>query len=256
MTPSAVSLGTMFCNSALMAVRKKMAFHLKNKIRFSRRFRAEPGFTLIELILATAISALVIGILSVCLSFALRAWEDSRDRKPDQSAALVDLLKHQLAEADPTPIKFEEGAHLYFSGQAKSIAFATAHSVKAISRGIPVIARYLSDPKSKVVYYAEIPLNPYDPRTITEFVKMEPSTNPKSAIRFYTVELADFNLSYGGKEGSQFSEKWEQRDEVPVSVLMKWRTPDSGDFSQLLSVNSPFSIEITPKPSTGPVGQR
>ena len=67
------------------------------------------GFTLIELILATAISALVIGILSVCFSFTLRVWQGTQNQKPDQTFQLADLLNRQLAECDPKPIKFTGG---------------------------------------------------------------------------------------------------------------------------------------------------
>ena len=61
------------------------------------------GFTLIELILATAISALVVGILSVCFAFTLRVWQGTQNQKPDQTFQLADLLNRQLAECDPKP---------------------------------------------------------------------------------------------------------------------------------------------------------
>jgi len=44
--------------------------------------RSSAGFTLLELLLATFISALVIGILSVTLSVALRIWEKNRGTEP------------------------------------------------------------------------------------------------------------------------------------------------------------------------------
>ncbi len=233
-----------------------MEYKSKYKMKFSGPLREREGFTLIEVLLATAISALVMVILSACLSFALRAWEETQDHKPDLSAAVADLLKRQLAEFDPTPIKFEEGAHPFFSGQGQSLSFATSHSVKAISGGVPVIARYVYNPTTKAVYYAEIPLNPYEPETIKDFVKMGISTDARSSIRFYAVELADFELSYSGEGNSQYSDKWDQKDEFPLSVIMRWKTPDSGEFSQAFSVNSPFSIEIKPKLSTGTMGTR
>ena len=231
---------------------KKSANHKTGHVR---PIEGNIGFTLIELILATAISALVIGILSVCLSFSLRAWESVQNRKPDQSAALVDLLKRQLAEFDPTPIKFDEGPHPFFSGHAMKLAFATTHSVKAISRGVPVIARYHYDPGSKVLYYAEMPLDPYHTKGLKEFTQIEPTSGQKSSVRFFAVEIADFNLSYAGKDTSQYSEAWDQSNDFPTSVLMKWSTPEIGGFSQALAVNSPFSIEIT-KRTAVPVGRQ
>src|SRR5208283_1255408 len=85
------------------------------------------GFTLMELVLATAISALVVGILAVCFSFALRVWESVQNQKPDQTFQLADLLNRQLAECDPKPIKFTGGVRSLFAGQENSIVFITAH---------------------------------------------------------------------------------------------------------------------------------
>ena len=75
------------------------------------------GFTLIELILATAISALVIGILSVCFAFTLRVWQSTQNQKPDQTFQLAELLNRQLAECDPKPIRFTGGVRPCLPGK-------------------------------------------------------------------------------------------------------------------------------------------
>jgi len=220
------------------------------------RLSDSSGFTLIELVLATLISMLVVGIMSVCLSFVLRVWESTQNRRPDQSRALVDLLKNQLSEFDPTPIKLTEGPHSFFTGDAKSIAFATSRSVKAISKGVPVVARYAFDPKNKVLFYAEMPLDVYHPKLISEFMQAKPALSEKGGGRFHKVELDNFALSYGVKEGGRFQDNWEQASGSPVSVLLNWNTNDGTKFAQLLIVNSPFSIpeDLQPKPFQTPGG--
>lgn len=224
-------------------------FHLKISSGSDR------GFTLIELLLATAISAVVIGILSVCLSFTLRAWESTQNKKPDQSAAVVEMLKSQLSEFDPTPVQFAEGKHLLFNGQSTSLAFATSHSVKAISRGVPVIVRYIFDARSKVLLYAEIPFDPYHPDRIKEFLAMKTNTGEVSTVRFYQVGIEDFSFSYmGGEKTSNFTEKWDEQDKFPNTVLVNWKTQDTGGFSQAIEVNLPFTIETTQKQAMKAVG--
>ena len=47
------------------------------------------GFTLLELVLATLISAIVIGIFSVALSLSLRMWERQQDREPSDVPSLL-----------------------------------------------------------------------------------------------------------------------------------------------------------------------
>lgn len=213
------------------------------------------GFTLIELVLATMISTLVVGILSVCLSFALRAWESTQNRVPEQSALLVDLLKRQLSEYDPTPIKFDEGNHPFFSGDTRNLAFATSHSVKAISRGVSVAAHYSYDRQSKTLLYSEIPFDPYHPKAIKEFTKAKPSGDGKGKVRFFAVGIADFSVAFAGKEKNQFLEDWQSEEGAPSSILLKWQTQDGRTFTQLLMVNSPFEIKIDKKQQAARGGQ-
>ncbi|MHC1725718.1 MAG: type II secretion system protein J [Syntrophobacteraceae bacterium] len=201
------------------------------------------GFTLIELIMATAISAIVIGILSVCLSFALRAWESTQNRKPDQTVLLVDLLKRQLAEFDPTPIKLDNGTRPLFLGEATSIEFATTHSIKAVSQGVPVVARYTFD-KGSVLYYSETVLNPYQPKSIQEFLNAKISRSGKTKYRFFEIDMAEFVLAYAGKDSAAFSESWHSDNEIPIEVLLKWTGKDARAHSQILMVNTPFTIEV------------
>jgi len=213
------------------------------------------GFTLIELVIATVISTLVIGILSACLSFALRAWESTQNRVPEQSALLVDLLKRQLAEYDPTPIKFEEGSHPFFTGDVRGLAFATSHSVKAISQGVGVIAHYSYDRQSKTLLYSELPLDPYHPKVIKEFMQAKPADGGKEKTRFFAVGIEDFAVSFGAKDKNQFDENWRKEDGPPGSILLKWATLDGRVFSQLLMVNSPFEIKVDKKQQLVPSGQ-
>ncbi len=202
------------------------------------------GFTLMELVLATAISALVVGILAVCFSFTLRVWQSTQNKKPDQTFQLADLLNRQLAECDPKPIKFPNGARLVFAGQPNSIAFVTAHSVKAISQGVPVIARYTYDPDSRVLYYSELLLDPYHTDSIDRFLAIGSYGRQGTEVRAYGVDLPEFVLAYAGKESNRFSQSWMAMDELPVEVLVRWRANDSVVHSRACMLNAPFPVEV------------
>jgi prepilin-type N-terminal cleavage/methylation domain-containing protein len=209
------------------------------------------GFTLMELILATAISALVVGILSVCFSFALRVWESVQNQKPDQTFQLADLLSRQLAECDPTPIKFKDSPHPVFAGQPNSIAFVTTHSVKAISQGVPVVVRYMYDPDSKVLNYSELLLDPYHPDSIEMFLAGRSSSKKATEIRSYGVEFPEFLLSFAGKEAKEFLQAWESVDQLPVEVLLRWRAKDSIVYARVCMINAPLSVEVQTAPGAG-----
>jgi prepilin-type N-terminal cleavage/methylation domain-containing protein len=202
------------------------------------------GFTLLELIIASAISAVVIGILSACFAFALRVWVRVEDERPDPSFQMADLLERQLAECDPTPLKFAESVHPVFAGRANFIAFATAHSVKAISHGVPVIARYDWDSKDGVLYYSELIMDPFHTKSIEEFLAGKPGAAEKFKVRSYGVNFREFTMSYAGKESKQYTESWDSSDDVPMEVLVKWKGQDTAGHARRFMVNAPFSIEV------------
>jgi prepilin-type N-terminal cleavage/methylation domain-containing protein len=224
--------------------------------RAKRAFRAsEPGsggFTLLELIVATAISALVIGIVSVCFSFALRMWQTTVNRKPDQTIRLAELLQRQLAECDPTPINFEHGSSPLFIGKANSICFITSHSVKAISKGVPVAVRYTYDSGSRELFYAEMVMNPYRPQLLEQFAN---STGEQGQVRVYKVDFPKFTLNYAGKSSSEFSPSWTSTEDIPLEILLSWEGTDKAAHSMVCMVNSPFPIEMnllnSPVPGVG-----
>lgn len=209
------------------------------------------GFTLIELILATAISALVVGILSVCFAFTLRVWQGTQNQKPDQTFQLADLLNRQLAECDPKPIKFTGGMRTLFAGEPNSIVFVTAHSIKAISQGVPVVARYTYDPNSRVLYYSELLLDPYHPDSIERFLAGGSSRKQDTEVRTYGVDFPEFVLAYAGKESKKFSQFWQTVGELPVEVLVRWRANDSAVHARVCMLNAPFPIEVPKVPAPG-----
>ncbi len=203
------------------------------------------GFTLIELILATAISALVVGILSVCFAFTMRVWQGTQNQKPDQTFQLADLLDRQLAECDPTPIKFTGGVRPLFAGQENSIVFVTAHSVKAISQGVPVVARYTYDSNSRVLYYSELLLDPYHTDSIQKFIAGGSYRKQETEVRSYGVDFPEFDLAYAGKESTRFSQSWQTVNELPVEVLVRWRSNDSVVHARVCMLNAPFPVEVS-----------
>ena len=213
----------------------------------------EAGFTLMELILATAISAVVIGILTACLSFAMRAWESVQNRTPDQTTLLIDLFKRQLAEIDVTPVKFQDGVRPFFNAQHSSITFATAHSVKAISHGVPAAVRYSYDPKARVLAYSEMPFDPYHPQRMLDFMSAKDSADTPGKTTFYQIDLPGFDLSYIGKDDTRFKETWDKPREIPIEVLLAWNTRDFGAFSQLFLLNCPFPISLQQQLQQQPV---
>jgi type II secretory pathway pseudopilin PulG len=193
----------------------------------SRLFGQSAGFTLLELVLATMISALVMGILATALSFSLRLWERQMNRKTSDMPALLELMKWQLANFDPVPIATGDGneARPLFLGDAHSLTFATDRSVKALSKGAPIIARYVFSQADKKLYYAERPLDPYHPDDLKAFLELAPG-DEKTWPRFLPTDVESFAIGYAGSE-----EKSERVDSM--EPCGRKRELHSGDGPQL-----------------------
>ena len=211
--------------------------------------RDHSGFTLIELVLATLISSLVVGILAVCLSFTLRTWEREQDRKQSDMPALIHLLKMQLANFDPMAVTIDGQQGIFFQGDERALSFCTDHSVKAINRGVPVVVRYIFSPEDKRLYYAEIPANPYHFEPVTEFLQLQPKGGDDQWPRFYAVDVADFSISYGGEEAGNLEGAWSDILSIPKTVVVKWITEaGTAPFSTFLIPNCLFSRSMPKKP--------
>jgi hypothetical protein len=218
-----------------------------SKLKENRLLGRSTGFTLVELVLATLISSLVIGIFSVALSISLRAWERQQNREISDSPTLLELLKMQLAHFDPVLIQLDGKQRPIFLGDAQSLAFATDYSVRAISKGVPVIARYLFIPGRGELFYAELPLDPYHPGRIQEFLKASPGS-AESWPRFYLIEVEEFALSFAAKEEGVFVEAMDDAAGIPTAVRVNCASRgDSASFSAVMFVNSPFSEIVVGK---------
>jgi hypothetical protein len=219
-----------------MSCQVEMVSPLRGKWQFNQ----SSGFTLVELVLATLISAMVIGIFAAALSLSLRIWERQQNREPSDIPSLFELLKWQLSQFEPVLITYDGKQHAIFRGDEQSLAFATHYSVRAISKGIPVIARYVFTPGG-TLYYAEMPLDPYHPEPMQQFLQMNPG-NAKSWPRFYPVEIGDCVFSYGGGENGEMASSVDDEIGIPSTVIVKCAgLGGSAQFSAAMFVNSPFT---------------
>ena len=212
-------------------------------LKRNRLLAQSSGFTLVELVLATTISAMVIGIFSVALSLSLRVWERQQNREPSDIPSLLELLKWQLADFEPVLINHEGKQRAIFQGGEQSLAFATQYSVRAISKGLPVIARYVFTSEG-TVFYAEMPLDPYHPEPIQRFLQMG-TGETNSWPRFYAMEVGVCSLSYASGKGDEMASAVDEELGIPSAVLAKCTAgEDSVLFSAVMFINAPFAKEI------------
>lgn len=200
------------------------------------------GFTMLELVLALLISSLVMGILSVALGFSLRVWERQFDRKTSDMPALIDLLKWQLASMNPVPVRAEMESRIVFQGKEHALTFATDVSVRALSHGVPVVARYVFKPSERLLYYAEIPFDPYHPEPIEQFMKLEPGKK-KSWPEFQATEALQVAFFFAGAEGA-LEKQWNDEKDSPAVVGVRWSDREGDKRTAVIVPNSFFPRDL------------
>jgi len=211
--------------------------------------RSHAGFTLLEMLLATFISSLVIGILSVTLSVALRIWEKNRGTEPgDQEVVrLLEVMTLQLATFNTTPMILgdDKQQQWLFFGNRHELSFASTYSIKSISKGAPVVCRYVYIPGSKRLYYAEIPMDPYHSDPLKKFLKSGPSEQD-GWPRYFSMEmqLDDLHFGYRGQDFKDYVDVWEETKSLPLRILVRLTVRQGGDKIEYTRVIDPRFMQF------------
>ena len=211
--------------------------------------RSHAGFTLLEMLLATFISSLVIGILSVTLSVALRIWEKNRGTEPgDQEVVrLLEVMTLQLATFNTTPVVLgdDKQQQWLFFGNRNDLSFASNYSIKSISKGAPVVCRYVYIPGSKRLYYAEIPMDPYHSDPLKKFLKSGPSEQD-GWPRYFSMEmqLDDLHFGYRGQDFKDYVDVWEETKSLPLRILVRLTVRQGGDKIEYTRVIDPRFMQF------------
>jgi general secretion pathway protein J len=99
--------------------------------------RSEKGFTLLEIIIALSIAAVILSILLWSLRLGYSSVEKGREREEvsQRMRILTDRLTWLLRGTYPYIVRTPEGAVLYFAGTPDSLGFVTT-SVDPYSEGL------------------------------------------------------------------------------------------------------------------------
>jgi general secretion pathway protein J len=169
------------------------------------RRRATEGFTLIELVLALSIVAIMVTMLFSGLRVGLRAWQRGEDRAAvlQRSRSMSQILEDALGgttwymglldQTSVTPV-------LLFKGEADRVYFVTGSPPVPLSAGIPFVAVTLSIDSGNAPGLAirEKALPNFDPFESLAPMVVEPTV---SAIRFrYMRDAGAWEEAWDGNE--------------------------------------------------------
>jgi len=192
------------------------------------------GFTLLELMLALSIVAVLMVIVSGGLRIGLTAWQRGEERtaRLDRDRSLVVLLEGALAGAFPyrvTPGDAEE-PRLLFEGHPDRITFAT------LSPPLPTAA----PAAFSVVSLAA------DPAGLTLRQQILPSPVPLDRVEPLLVDAhtSGLRFRYLGQEADSWEDVWDltREDSLPRAVeITLVSTVGSRSASQTITVPIPAS---------------
>ena len=176
-----------------------------------KKAKRNPGFTLLELLLATSIATLVVGIVALALTFTMRLWEKTSQQPTSDELQLLQLLKWQLSTFYPFPVVIDQKSQPIFFGDDHSITFASGFSVRALSRGAPVVVRYFYSTREKKLFYSELPFDPYHPKNLKSFFEIDPekAMDRQKRPRFWGVDIIECRFSYLDPEQDRYVDEWE-----------------------------------------------
>jgi general secretion pathway protein J len=183
----------------------------RRALRTSRFDRA--GFTLIEVILAVSILAVVVLLATAALRVGLRAWEAGQRRVDAQqeSRALVELLSEALAGAFPYQGRLGQNPErvMLFEGEAEEVRFVTnAPPLTLDAPAAPFHAVVLGRKGQDAL------------RLIERLVPAEEPFGP-GPERVLSRSVTRFTLAYRDESGT-WQEKWDAREAggLPTAVRL------------------------------------
>ena len=107
------------------------------RVRDRGSLKAPGGFTLVELIVALAILALIAGSVTMGIRLASASMErgEAVAREAARQRAAVGIVERAIRSVDPLPIPVEDNTTFFFAGEGKRIRFLTALPPSGVSGG-------------------------------------------------------------------------------------------------------------------------
>jgi prepilin-type N-terminal cleavage/methylation domain-containing protein len=182
------------------------------------------GFTLLELLVAVAISVGVLALLAAVFRQVLYTAEGLRAVESDWQ--LQQFMRRQLAARDTRFDAFE-----LTEGDATSLRFVSRLSAANGMSGPPVYAQYHYAPNDQRLSYRERPLPPWwtADRTGTEYRNLVRAGAGGDVREWVLLEgLGDLNFAYREADGQGWGGEW-PRDPDAIPPLVRLRFDRLGE---------------------------
>ncbi len=202
------------------------------KSKDARGAAPEQGFTLLELLLALSLMAVLITLIFSAFHMGSRAWEKGEKLMGDQQILRVvpELIRRQLASFSTPDIIEEDGQWIYLRGDSKSLDFFSSSSLYPESEAGIVYVQYRvqedGDEREKISFY-ERDVNYLDVTKISEIDE----GSYLDLWSGYTSMAFSFKMAVGSDdEGGEWSSSWKpaESEGLPSAIKITFKKEKSG----------------------------
>lgn len=184
------------------------------------------GFTLLELLIAVSLTAVLMTVLVVGLSLITRDWEkhgEHLDQALDESLLLLQMEKAILGAF---PYKFKETSlakeELFFAGASNELRWVSTVSPEHTSGLMLWHIKANEEGGMTVNVQAAYPGN------LNKQLEKYQDKNPDSPVYFKDFKISFFYLSENSQKIKQWSQNWDSKDKrgLPIGVRMVFKKSD------------------------------
>ncbi len=202
------------------------------------RLRAVAGFTLLEMLVAVALLALIAMLLTGALGFGVRVWEtaESVDER-SRVAAVQRLLFQWLQEAEQTRMLGKDGEDLrgVFEGHASALRFMGVQQGIGLPGGYYLNELYLREEDTPALVLRRRLVQP----DRSGLVEAAPEADDGEA-RVIVDKVAAVEIAYFGRETAasepEWLDSWSGRLDLPllVRIRLRFAQSDGRDWPELI----------------------
>ncbi|HTQ99739.1 MAG TPA: prepilin-type N-terminal cleavage/methylation domain-containing protein [Candidatus Acidoferrum sp.] len=204
------------------------------------------GFTLIELVVAMTLTALLLGMLTVGLYGVVNDWQrdgSALDTTLDRTLVVLQLDRALQSAFPHSYIDTKKlGQYVYFEADKNSLSFVSTVSPQ---RKAGLTAWYLTSDDKKGVQLKQTPAFADDPRLRLD------DLDPVPLLPEYTAQWSF--LLQKNADTKEWVQEWSGRDHqsLPIAVHLTLTPREKGGSKQVLEILAP--IRVWRNPSLQPI---
>ena len=197
--------------------------------------RDHAGFTLIEMVLALTLLAVMLGLAWSGLSFALRGWDsgETAGRRAVDLQLAHNFLRRELAEVFPMRWKDPTQLRVAFEGDKKSLHFVSTRAAGASSGGLALVGLEVAagaDPRERS-FVMRRALADDKAQDFTPLAAAEPTllvSNVDSVEFGYFGSENDFN-------DPKWYPEWTFEGRIPQLVRVQVHSADGSELPEIVA---------------------